>query len=378
MFKNIRNLSLTCLLTAFSLFPGNLQAQKTVKPNVIAYYTGQGSVIDSFPIEKISHLIYSFGHLKGDSLNIRAAKDSALISKMVELKKRNPDLKVMIAMGGWSGCATCSEVFSRNKARKTFAKTTKALLDFFKADGIDLDWEYPAVLGYPGHRYMPADKHNFTLLVKELRNKLGKKAEISFAAGGTQNCIDSCFEWDRVMPLVNRVNVMSYDLVSGYATQSGHHTPLYSTPQQTLSGDYAVKALIGLGVPARKIALGAAFYARIFENTIDADHGLYQPTKFLKGVSFKDFGKQFSTENGYTYFWDGIAEAPYYYNPQTRYFATFDDPKSVSLKTKYAIDQKLNGIMFWELTDDKYNNGLLDVIDQTIKDYLGLPKVTTQ
>ncbi|WP_083488762.1 glycoside hydrolase family 18 protein [Pedobacter borealis] len=359
---------LFCITAIISLSFLSIQskAQKTIKPNVIAYYTGQNSVIDSFPIEKLSHLIYSFGHLKGDSFNISSAKDSALITKMVTLKQQNPDLKVMVAMGGWSACKDCSEVFSRAEGRKTFAKTTKEILDFFHADGIDIDWEYPVVVGFPGHRYTVDDKHNFTLLIKELRKKLGKKAEISFAAGGTKNCIDSCFEWDKVMPLVNRVNVMSYDLVSGYATQSGHHTPLYATAQQSLSGDYAVKALIDLGVPAQKIALGAAFYARIFENTIDANQGLYQPTKFLRGVSFKNFTKQFTAENGYTYYWDETAKAPYYYNPQTKYLATFDDPKSISLKTKYVIDQKLNGIMFWELTDDAYSNGLLDVIDKTI------------
>ncbi|NII85797.1 glycosyl hydrolase family 18 protein [Pedobacter sp. SG908] len=369
--RNIYYTTATFRIIAFvilgQLLSFNVKAQKTIKPNVIAYYTGQNTVIDSFPIEKLSHLIYSFGHLKGDSLNIRSAKDSALISKMISLKKRNPDLKVMIAMGGWSACQNCSEVFSRANGRKTFAKTTKEILNFFHADGIDIDWEYPAVLGFPGHRYTVEDKHNFTLLIKELRKKLGKKAEISFAAGGTKNCIDSCFEWDKVMPLVNRVNVMSYDLVSGYATLSGHHTPLYATAKQPLSGDYAVKTLIDLGVPTQKIALGAAFYARIFENTTDAGQGLYQPTKFLKGVSFKDFSKQFAAENGYTYYWDETAKAPYYYNPQTRYLATFDDAKSISLKTKYVIDQKLNGIMFWELTDDAYNNGLLDVIDKTIK-----------
>ncbi|RBQ10367.1 glycoside hydrolase [Pedobacter miscanthi] len=355
------------VIILLSILSIQLKAQKTVKPNVIAYYSGHNSVIDSFPIEKLSHLIYSFGHLKGDSLNIKSAKDSALITKMVELKKRNPDLKVMIALGGWSGCAPCSEVFSRADGRKTFAKTTKEILDFFHADGIDLDWEYPAVVGYPGHRYTLDDKHNFTLLVKELRQKLGKKAEISFAAGGTKNCIDSCFEWDKVMPLVNRVNLMSYDLVSGYAVKSGHHSPLYSTSEQDLSGDYGVKALIKLGVPAQKIALGAAFYARIFENSTDANQGLYQPTKFLSGVSFKNFKQQFSTENGYSYYWDDTAKAPYYYNPQKKYLATFDDPKSISLKTRYVIDQKLNGIMFWELTDDAYTDGLLDVIDKTIK-----------
>lgn len=110
---------MTALVMLTLLFSFHVKAQKTVKPNVIAYYTGQNTVIDSFPIEKLSHLIYSFGHLKGDSLNIRSAKDSALISKMISLKKRNPDLKVMIAMGGWSACKNCSEVFSRADGRKT-------------------------------------------------------------------------------------------------------------------------------------------------------------------------------------------------------------------------------------------------------------------
>ncbi|QPH41666.1 glycoside hydrolase family 18 protein [Pedobacter endophyticus] len=351
-----------------SLFAKDLKAQKVIGPNVIAYYsTGRPLAIDSFPIEKLTHLIYSFGHLKGDSLYISNARDSALITQMVGLKSRNKNLKVMIALGGWGGCKNCSEVFNRQEGRKAFAKSTKDLLDFFKADGIDLDWEYPAVMGYPGHQYLLEDKHNFTLLVEELRKTLGKKAEISFAAGGTKNCIDSCFEWNKVMPLVNRVNLMSYDLVSGYATVSGHHTPLYANAQQELSADFGVKALIAAGVPPQKIALGAAFYARIFQNTTDANQGLNQPTKFLKGVPYKSFKDQFTEEKGFKYYWDDVAKAPYYYNAASKQFVTFDDPKSIALKTKYVIDRKLNGIMFWELTEDSYQNGLLSVIDETIK-----------
>lgn len=361
--------SCTSLALGFLMLCGtHLQAQKTSKPNVIAYYTGGGGTeIEKYPVEKLSHLIYSFGHLKGDSLNIHSAKDSALISKMVALKSRNKDLKVMIAMGGWSACETCSEVFGRKNGRETFAKTTKSILDYFKADGIDIDWEYPAVVGYPGHRYTEDDKHNFTLLIQELRKKLGKKAEISFAAGGTKNCIDSCFEWEKVMPLVNRVNLMSYDLVSGYATESGHHTALYSTPQLLLSADWGIKEMIKKGVPANKIALGAAFYARIFQNTTDANNGLYQPTKFLSGVSYKDFSNRFTEANGFKYFWDDVAQAPYYYNSSLKQFVSFDDPKSIALKTRYVIDHQLNGIMFWELTDDAYSQGLLGVIDKALE-----------
>jgi chitinase len=46
---------------------------------------------------------------------------------------------------------------------------------------------------------------------------------------------------------------------------------------------------------------------------------------------------------------------------------TYDDSVSIALKTKYAMKRKLGGIMFWQLMDDKFSGGLLDIIDETRK-----------
>ena len=35
----------------------------------------------------------------------------------------------------------------------------------------------------------------------------------------------------------------------------------------------------------------------------------------------------------------------------------------MEIKTKYVADHRLNGIMFWEITNDTYQDGLLDAID---------------
>src|SRR5690349_22776137 len=72
--------------------------------------------------------------------------------------------------------------------------------------------------------------HNFTLLIQALRTTLGDKYEISFAAGGFTKFLTQSIEWNAVMPFVDRVNLMTYDLINGYSTVTGHHTPLYSTP----------------------------------------------------------------------------------------------------------------------------------------------------
>ncbi|HRP56464.1 glycosyl hydrolase family 18 protein [Agriterribacter sp.] len=71
--------------------------------------------------------------------------------------------------------------------------------------------------------------------------------------------MDSSVEWEKVMKMVDRINLMSYHLVNGYTTVSGHHTPLYSTPQQKESTDHGVQMMLAKGVPADKIVVGAAF-----------------------------------------------------------------------------------------------------------------------
>ncbi len=326
--------------------------------NVLAYYTGDSAHIDSFNVSQLTHIIFSFAHLRDSSLHIENARDSATITKLVSLKNKYPDLKIIISMGGWSACQYCSQTFNTDAGRKQFAASSKQILDYFNADGIDLDWEYPAIEGFPGHQFLPEDKQNFTALVAEMRKQFGTRYEISFAAGGFTSAILHSFEWSKVMPIVNRVNVMTYDLVSGYAKVSGHHTPLYSTPQQVESIDHAVHLMDSLHVPRRKIVIGAAFYARIFQLEDTLQNGLYQPCTFLRGVDYKHFDSTILNDPNYVYHWDATAHAPYYFNAKEKLLVTFDDKRSLADKTKYAIKKGLDGIMFWELTNDVYNNGL--------------------
>lgn len=350
-----------CIITLFA------EAQTTVAPKsfaVIAYYAGRTTMIDSFEVEKLTHLIFCFCHLKGNALSVGNARDSATIQRMVALKSRNPNLKIILSLGGWGGCKTCSPVFTSGKGRRQFARSVRNLNEYFGTDGIDIDWEYPTIEGFPGHAYSPEDKPAFTALVKQLRRKLGKKNEISFAAGGFAKFIDSSVEWKKVMKKVDRVNLMSYDLVSGFSTLSGHHTPLYSTPHQKESTDNGVQMMLGAGVPASKIVIGAAFYGRFFEVSDTINNGLYLPAKFYHGFSFSRLSDSLSVANGFVQYWDSIAHAPYAFNIQRRLLATYDDSVSVQQKAKYVLKNKLNGIMFWQLADDKFSGGLLNAIDR--------------
>ncbi|MDH5248358.1 MAG: glycoside hydrolase family 18 protein [Cyclobacteriaceae bacterium] len=359
----------TQLLLIFGLLITACQAQSTNKFTVIAYYFGGPETVDSIAVEKLTHVIFSFCHLKGNTLQVDDSRDATTLSNLVALKKRNPALKVLLSLGGWGGCASCSDVFSTVEGREAFAQSVLALNKFFKSDGIDLDWEYPTIQGYPGHKYMAADKQNFTELVRTLRTTLGNDYEISFAAGGFQKFLDESVSWKDVMPVVDRVNLMTYDLVNGNSTMTGHHTALYSSPGQQESTDNAVKHLIKIGIPANKLVIGAAFYGRMWENVPAEHNGLYQPGKFKMGISYKKIKTEISKERGFVPYWDDVAKAPYQYNAAEKLFLTYDNRRSMELKTKYVADNHLNGIMFWEITNDAYTDGLLDAIHDVKKKY---------
>jgi chitinase len=199
-------------------------------------------------------------------------------------------------------------------------------------------------------------------LIKAIRKKLGKKYEISFAAGGFDLFIDSSVEWKKVMRIADKVNVMSYDLVHGFSKVSGHHTPLYSTPRQKQSTDNAVTRLMEAGVPPEKIIIGAAFYGRMFQVTDTANNGLYDSASFYHGIPYSRLYDSVSVGNGFIQYWDTVANAPYAFNMERKILVTYDDSLSITRKTEYVIRKKLGGIMFWQLMDDKFSNGLLDVI----------------
>ncbi|HYE55815.1 MAG TPA: glycoside hydrolase family 18 protein [Chitinophagaceae bacterium] len=351
------------ILSAFAIIATTASGQKNNQPfTIIAYYAGGPAQVDSFDTDKLTHIIFSFCHLKGNRLNVHNARDTQTIQKLVGLKKNNPKLKVLLSLGGWGGCETCSDVFSTAANRQAFARSVKELNNFFGTDGIDLDWEYPTIPGYPGHKYQPADKQHFTELVKQLRQTLGTKTEVSFAAGGFPKFLQESVDWKEVMKYCDRVNLMTYDLVHGFDTVTGHHTALYSTSRQLYSTDNAVKYLVSIGIPPSQLVIGAAFYARIWENVPPANNGLYQPGKFKTSVGFRDFPTKFSADSGFVWHWDSTARAPYLYNAAKKLFATGDDLRSIREKTRYALDNGLNGIMFWQLTHDTRRNGLVNEI----------------
>lgn len=361
-----------CSQTTTTITTNEVIPPESTHIKVIAYYMGDGTDLARYDFNQLTHIIYSFLHLQDNQLAFDTDADKQAFARLIALKKDYPHLKVMLSLGGWGGCETCSDVFNNADNRTAFAQSTLAIIKEHNADGIDLDWEYPTVAGYPGHTFADYDRDNFSALVQALRTAFGTKYELSFAAGGFDSFLEKAVDWDAIMPLLDNVNIMSYDIVNGGTPHTGHHTALYSTPQQKDSTDNAVQFLLNKGVAPEKIVIGAAFYARMWTGVAATNNGLYQPGTHVPGHGYKDFAQHFSAAESYQYRWDEVAQAPTYYSEKHKTFATFDDPRSIAAKVDYVKKHQLGGIMFWQLPHDsdtrvKDTQGLVEAIHNRLK-----------
>lgn len=263
----------------------------------------------------------------------------------------NPELKIILSVGGW-GCGGFSEMASTEAGRKEFAQSAKYMVEKFRLDGVDLDWEYPCI-GVAGIGAAPEDKENFTLLLREIREFLdtidGEKKILSIAAGGDTYYI-RCTEIAKVAEIVDYIQLMSYDLRGGFCVQSGHHTNLYTYlgDLSEASADYMLKALKDAGVPAEKLVMGAAFYSRMWKGVPDKNNGLAQMAETTGGFGpgYGELKKDYINKNGYIRYWDPEAKAPYLFNGDT--FISYEDPESIAYKADYVKQNRLAGIMYWE------------------------------
>jgi chitinase len=355
------------------------QTAVAAKPYVIiGYVTGNGWTKNQIDPNKLTHINYAFAvPAQTGELAPIAKKDEANLATLVSLKAANPNLKILISIGGWGGCKYFSDAALTDAARKKFANSAVDLLVRHKLDGVDIDWEYPAQVG-AGNIFRPADKQNYTLFLKEIRDRLdvqgkrdnrtGTNHYLLTAATGGDTAFVSHTELGKAQAYLDYVNIMTYDLYHGNDKVTGHHSPLY----QSKLGDHsrnssadAVEGHIRAGVPASKIVLGLPFYGRGWGKVQDKDHGLFQPaTGEHSFISHDKLTEQYINKNGFVRYWDDDAKAPYLWNSAAKTFISYADEASFVPKIEYVKAKKLAGVMFWEYVYDLEQDKLLNKLVQ--------------
>lgn len=304
---------------------------------VVAYVTSWSDVIpDPFCM---THINYAFGHVNDTFDGVRIDNPQRL-KDMVALKQVNPDLKVMLSVGGW-GSGRFSEMAMDRKLRRSFADDCLRVVKEFGLDGIDIDWEYPTSPA-AGISYSPEDTGNFTMLMKDLRQVLGDRLLLTFASAASAEYVD----FKAVEPYVDFVNIMAYDM----ATAPKHHSALYESEiSGGMTSDKAARAHMAAGVPAHKLVLGMPFYGR--------GSGRYADFN-----DFKDIKKDIEAYE----IWDEKAQVPYIADTDGTLIVGYDNPRSLKIKCGYIKANGLRGAMYWDYDGDDADGTLRKTVAREI------------
>lgn len=361
-----RAASLACLIAAAPPVP----AAGASPYRIIGYVTRWNPVQDQ-DLNKIDTLIYAFARIE-DGRVVLGNTGAQRLGQITALKASHPQLKVEISVGGW-GAGGFSAAASTAAGRRIFADSAAQLVASHDADGLDVDWEYP---GHheSGIRSSPADRADFTLLLKAIRASLDRVGAAHGRTGANHYTLSiaaadgpfvSGIDIRAVAPYLDWFNLMTYDFVNAMTPTTGHHTGLYASPfapADARTANRAVRQFLAAGAPADKLVIGVAFYGREFADVRPAHHGLYQPYGHFQGmIAWPRLKADFIDRHGYVRYWDARAQAPWLWNATTRSFISYDDPRSIAAKAAYVKAMHLGGIMYWEQSLDP-DDQLLDAI----------------
>ncbi|MGF1778227.1 glycosyl hydrolase family 18 protein [Vibrio nomapromontoriensis] len=414
---------------------------------------GRGYTVDNIPADNLTHILYGFIPICGPNESVKSVGGNSFnalktacsgvpdyevvihdpwaayqksfgqaghdyntpikgnYAMMMALKQRNPDLKIIPSIGGW----TLSDPFYSftDKAhRDTFVASVKRFLKTWKFyDGVDIDWEFPggdgaaADLGDPlkdGPAYV-ALMRELRAMLDELELEYGRVYELTSAIGVGHDKIEDV-NYAEAIPYMDYIFAMTYDFYGGWNNVPGHQAALYCGNFMTAgqcdgtgvdpegvpykgpayTADNGIQLLLAQGVPANKLVLGTAMYGRGWEGvtpdtlvdpsdpmtgtatgklTGTTAQGVWEAGVIdYKGIKSFMLGANHTGINGYEYGYDAQAEAAYVWNQTTGELITFDDDRSVKAKGAYVRSLGLAGLFSWEIDAD--NGDILNAMHE--------------
>jgi chitinase len=291
-----------------------------------------------------THILYAFGDIMYDGKPGKDAKNFSIaplewndikewtiganpeghMIDVINLKSVNPDLKVLVSLGGWNfneptwtpsqphhQSTSTAWIFSRIiELPAERANFIKSILDFcadYGFDGVDLDWEYPGLANRNcvagtgiceknadgSFKDRAMDKANYGLFMAEL--KAAADADPRFEkfwltmAVGAYAASAVYYDYDEIKKHVDWVGLMTYDYHGAFNANTGAFVPtgedsepggtfcvkcslqLHACPKPGKAASSGAVATLcegydspdgGFGIPADQLVMGLATYGR--------------------------------------------------------------------------------------------------------------------
>uniref|UniRef100_A0A2A4K0C3 GH18 domain-containing protein n=1 Tax=Heliothis virescens TaxID=7102 RepID=A0A2A4K0C3_HELVI len=311
-----------------------------------------------------THINIAFARVVNNEISLEKYQYNTLLD-IVKLKHNNPGLKILLSVGGAKNDNGFPNMVLNHQSRKTFIKSIKYILRNYSLDGIDLDWEFPALhSSQVGGR----ERQHFSQLLREIRMEYTRERKnylLTVAAAAQQTIVDVSYDVDQLNLYVDFVNIMTYDFhyFTKFTPFTGFNSPLYrrSTEQlylATLNINYTVQMYRDKGLDISKIVVGIPTYGHTFSLVNANNHQVSSPASGFGSlgssgfINYPDVCTFVSNASDVTIVRDNEAKVPYLYREKD--WVSYEGPQSVMEKAKFIIENELGGAMIYSLNADDY------------------------
>lgn len=128
-----------------------------------------------------------------------------LFKQTSQLKRQSPDLKVLVWVGGADSFGF-TEMVKNHANRKEFIRSLKHILETYRLDGVDIDWEFPSA-----HN---RERQHFSQLLHEIRREYQREHRtylLSVAVAAPEGIVFYAYDIGEINKYADFVNVMTYD-----------------------------------------------------------------------------------------------------------------------------------------------------------------------
>ncbi|KAL7296155.1 hypothetical protein TKK_0010696 [Trichogramma kaykai] len=332
------------------LFIGFLAvANAANEKKVVCYFTDWS--IQQFPPQNVdtnlcTHIIYAFVVPDGNG-GVSAPKRD-VVDGLNSLRLKNPDLKVMIAVGGDNQSHLFSPSVRTPDMIQRFVNNLYNLVKQYGFDGIDLDWEYPS----------QSDRDNFSQLVRKLKERLDPENLLLSAAVYPVNLErGKGYNIPEISRYFDFINLMTYDLRGAWAPATEINAPLYDGASE-VTVDGSVRHWMNSGAPAEKLILGIPFYGRTFTTngqskgvgTPGQGKGRPGPISQTEGIlNYNEICSNIKNDH-WEEFFEESQKVPY--AVKGNQWVGYDNARSINEKVNYAQKNGLGGMMVWAIHQD--------------------------
>ncbi|KAG7412159.1 Chitotriosidase-1 [Fusarium oxysporum f. sp. rapae] len=319
---------------------------------------------EQIPIGLYTHINFAFATIDPKTFEIKPDKESdiRMYKRLTELKRRDPELKVYIAVGGWTfndpgpTASTFSDLAASLPRQRAFMKSLVSFMSTYGFDGLDLDREYPVDTDRGGRAVDFANFPKFMERLKSMMDSADKGLSITLPASYWYL---RQFDIKKLEKTVDFFNIMSYDLHGAWDQGKNYTQPFLNAHSNLTEIDLALDLLWRNNIQSDKVVLGMGFYGRAFS--------VQTGTCTKPGCLFKAAGKagDCSREKGILLNSEIVTTIkkynikPEFYKEEAvkvakwgNQWVSYDDEDTFKLKTDYAKSRCLGGVMVWAISHD--------------------------